>query len=79
MRRPRVVRILSSAVLLVTNWARVNQAGARLGSHHRWNAIVPGSSQSVVGTVGPGRGRPKYLRAYADGEWNNNLLSLPTY
>lgn len=41
--------------------------------------VKPGSGQSVVGTVDPGSGRPKYLRTYADGEWNNNLLSLPTY
>lgn len=22
---------------------------------------------------------PKYLRTYADGKWNNNLLNLPTF
>jgi uncharacterized protein DUF3892 len=33
--------------------------------------------RSEVGVVDPGNGRPKYLRTYADGDWNNNLLALP--
>jgi hypothetical protein len=33
--------------------------------------------RSDVGVVDPGEGRPRYLRTYADGVWNNNLLSLP--
>jgi hypothetical protein len=37
----------------------------------------PGTARSTVGTVDPGSGRSKYLRTYADGQWNNNLLSLP--
>jgi hypothetical protein len=37
----------------------------------------PGTTRSTVGTVDPGNGRPKFLRTYADGYWNNNLLSLP--
>lgn len=41
--------------------------------------VAPGPNQSVVGTVNPGDGRPKYLRTYADQQWNNNLLSLPTF
>jgi hypothetical protein len=28
-------------------------------------------------TVGVVKGTPPYLRTHADGEWNNNLLSLP--
>lgn len=31
--------------------------------------------RSDVGVVRP-VGRPPYLRTYADGDWNNNLLSL---
>jgi hypothetical protein len=31
--------------------------------------------RSEVGVVRPASGRP-YLRTYADGDWNNNLLSL---
>lgn len=30
-----------------------------------------------VGGVDPGGGRRKFIRTYADGRWNNNLLSLP--
>jgi hypothetical protein len=33
--------------------------------------------RSNVGVVNPGNGRARYLRTYADGVWNNNLLSLP--
>ena len=33
--------------------------------------------RSEVGVVTPGSGLPKYLRTYADGDWNNNLLALP--
>ncbi len=32
--------------------------------------------RSDVGVVNPGYGRSKYLRTYADGDWNNNLLAL---
>lgn len=35
------------------------------------------SHRSDVGVVEPGGGRSKYLRTYADGDWNNNLLALP--
>jgi uncharacterized protein DUF3892 len=31
--------------------------------------------RSDVGVVRP-VGRPAYVRTYADGDWNNNLLSL---
>lgn len=41
--------------------------------------VSPGPNQSEVGTVDPGNGRAKFLRTYADGQWNNNLLSLPTF
>lgn len=41
--------------------------------------VKPGPNQSTVGTVNPGDGGPKYLRTYADDQWNNNLLSLPRY
>lgn len=41
--------------------------------------VKPGPNQSIVGTVDPKNGRPKYLRTYADKKWNNNLLSLPTF
>ncbi len=34
-------------------------------------------NRATVGVVDPGSGRKKYIRTYADGKWNNNLLSLP--
>ena len=33
--------------------------------------------RSDVVVVTPTDGRPPYLRTYADGDWNNNLLALP--
>ena len=36
----------------------------------------PGSKRATVGVVDPPVGA-KYLRTYADGQYNNNLLSLP--
>jgi hypothetical protein len=44
------------------------------------NAVVVGSGSRTVqvGSVHPDSGQP-YLRTYADGQWNNNLLSLPTF
>lgn len=37
-----------------------------------------GSKRASVGVVKPQVGEP-YLRTYADGQWNNNLLSLPRF
>lgn len=36
-----------------------------------------GSNRSEVGVVRPDRPRLPFLRTYADGQWNDNLLSLP--
>jgi hypothetical protein len=33
--------------------------------------------RSEVGVVDPGDGRARYVRTYADGDRNNNLLALP--
>jgi hypothetical protein len=42
-------------------------------------AYVESSSTKVsVGVVKP-QGRQPYLRTYANGEWNDNLLSLPRF
>ena len=40
--------------------------------------VGSGSSRVSVGVVKPAQGRP-YLRTYADGQWTNNLLSLPRF
>jgi hypothetical protein len=33
--------------------------------------------KAYIGVVRPRDGRAPYLQTYADGTWNNNLLSLP--
>lgn len=40
--------------------------------------VSGGNGRSQVGVVKPSNGQP-FLRTYADGQWNNNLLSLPTF
>lgn len=40
--------------------------------------VGTGPSQVGVGVIHPDNGNP-YLRTYADGEWNNNLLALPRF
>lgn len=39
--------------------------------------VQSGYSRSEVGVVDPGNGRARYLRTYANGVWNDNLLALP--
>jgi hypothetical protein len=34
-------------------------------------------AKAYVGVIRPTDGRSPYLRTYADGKWNDNLLSLP--
>jgi hypothetical protein len=38
--------------------------------------VAQGGHISVVGVVD---GTPPYLRSYADGVWNDNLLALPVF
>lgn len=40
--------------------------------------VGSGAGRSEVGVVRPQNGQP-YLRTYADGQWNNNLLPLPRF
>ena len=40
--------------------------------------VGPSHAKAEVGVIKP-EGRAPYLRTYADGEWNNNLLSLPRF
>ena len=39
--------------------------------------VLEGGKRSEVGVVNPDDGRSPFLRTYADGYWNDNLLSLP--
>ena len=36
------------------------------------------AKRADIGVVDPGNGKSKYIRTYADGRYNNNLLSLPS-
>ena len=72
---------------------RISHVGGHAGGGWKWPAenvvasIEAGTNtffvidavghRSNVGVVDPGNGRLKYLRTYADGDWNNNLLALP--
>jgi len=38
--------------------------------------VKVGNDRSEVGVVRPNDGRSPYLRTYADGKWDDNLLSL---
>jgi uncharacterized protein DUF3892 len=42
-----------------------------------FHVIDANGHRSDVGVVDPGNVRAHYVRTYADGEWNNNLLALP--
>jgi hypothetical protein len=39
--------------------------------------VFEGGKRSEVGVVNPDDGRAPFLRTYADGYWNDNLLALP--
>jgi Protein of unknown function (DUF3892) len=41
--------------------------------------VYEGGNRSEVGVVNPTDGRSPFLRTYADGQWNDNLLALPEY
>ena len=40
--------------------------------------VGSGAAQVRVGAVHPSNARP-YLRTYADNQWTNNLVALPTF
>lgn len=52
----------------IVRWIEVDKG-------HAYIEQVTGQ-RATVGVVDPAVGE-KYLRTYADGQWNNNLLSLP--
>ncbi|MBT2504144.1 DUF3892 domain-containing protein [Curtobacterium sp. ISL-83] len=59
----------SSTVATVVDWIDDKNGKAYVGT---------GTNQVPVGVVRP-QGGSAYLRSYADGQWNNNLLSLDTF
>jgi len=56
-------------------WTRESVIGWIERKEHSFHTSVNGKS-AYVGVVTPAQG-PKYLRTYADNEWNDNLLALP--
>ncbi|EEY5976002.1 DUF3892 domain-containing protein [Escherichia coli] len=44
---------------------------------HTFYVTDSDGKRADVGVVDPGGGGRKFIRTYADGRWNNNLLSLP--
>nr|WP_142060458.1 DUF3892 domain-containing protein [Pseudarthrobacter sp. B4EP4b] len=53
----------------MVEWMDVQGGRAYVGSSN---------ARAEVGVIKP-EGRAPYLRTYADGDWNNNLLSLPRF
>lgn len=45
---------------------------------HTFHVADSNGKKAYVGVVDPGNGKKKYIRTYADGYYNNNLLSLPS-
>lgn len=73
----------------ITHYRWENSADGKTGSSDKATMVAwvgdgnsahvgSGANRATVGVVRPDNGQP-YLRTYADGKWNNNLLSLPEY
>ncbi len=56
-------------------WTRESVIGWIERKEHSFHTNVNGKI-AYVGVVTPAQG-PKYLRTYADNEWNDNLFALP--
>lgn len=60
-----------------TKWSVAQVVTAIESKQHTFYVTDGNSKRADVGVVTPTSG-PKFLRTYADGKWNNNLLSLPS-
>lgn len=58
-------------------WTVAQVVSAIENKQHTFYVNDNSANRANVGVVDPGNGKPKYIRTYADGKWNNNLLSLP--
>lgn len=61
-----------------TKWSVAQVVSAIESKQHTFYVTDGNSKRADVGVVTPASG-PKFLRTYADGQWNNNLLSLPSW
>jgi len=60
-----------------SKWTVAQVVNAIESKLHTFHVTDNNQNTAYVGVVDPGGGKPKYIRTYADGKWNNNLLSLP--
>jgi hypothetical protein len=58
-------------------WTREEVIASSDNKTNPFHVIDAAGHRSDVGVIDPGSGRSRYLRTYADGDWNNNLLALP--
>ncbi|WP_275553714.1 DUF3892 domain-containing protein [Mixta sp. Marseille-Q2659] len=59
-----------------SKWTVAQVVHAIESKQHTFYVQQAGTVRANVGVVDPGNGRPKFIKTYADGKWNNNLLSL---
>ncbi|WP_333010463.1 DUF3892 domain-containing protein [Kluyvera sichuanensis] len=60
-----------------SKWTVADVVRAIENKQHTFYVTDSYGKRADVGVVDPGGGRRKFIRTYADGRWNNNLLSLP--
>lgn len=60
-----------------SKWSVEQVIKAIESKQHTFYVTGSDGKRADVGVVDPGNGNKKYIRTYADGRWNNNLLSLP--
>ena len=58
-------------------WTREDVITSIDNKSNTFHVIDAAGHRSEVGVVDPGNGLSRYLRTYADRDWNNNLLALP--
>ncbi|EPL1173029.1 DUF3892 domain-containing protein [Morganella morganii] len=60
-----------------SKWTVAQVINAIESKQHTFHVTDNYGNRANVGVVNPGGNKPKFIRTYADGKWNNNLLSLP--
>lgn len=58
-------------------WTREEVIASIDARTNTFHVVDAQGHRSEVGVVDPGNGRARYVRTYADGIWNDNLLALP--
>jgi len=58
-------------------WTREEVIASIDSRTNTFHVIDAQGHRSEVGVIDPGHGRARYVRTYADGIWNDNLLALP--